>query len=99
MTGEYQRTLAVVAQREKFLDAAGSGFDAPALPTFGIEIPEVVDMRELRANAAQIFPHTHQDRIDFGGRFFREGRGQIGSANLVFGQPRADGRALPMRRN
>ena len=47
-------------------------------------------MGELDAHAAEIVPYAGQDGVDLLGGFLREGGGQIGAADLVFGQQRAD---------
>jgi hypothetical protein len=47
-------------------------------------------MDEFGYDAADIVPYAAQDGVNFGGRFFREGGCQIGAADPIFRQERAD---------
>src|SRR5437879_1757960 len=51
-----------------------------------VEIPDVVDMGELGADPAEIVPDAGKNPLDFLRRFFRERRGQIGTADPLFAQ-------------
>ena len=65
-------------------------FDAALLGMIDVIVPDVVEMGELGADAAEIVPDAGQDFLDFLGRFFREGGCQIFAADPVFAQPRTD---------
>src|SRR5260370_26058158 len=56
----------------------------------GIVIPDVVEMRELGADAAEIIPDTSKDGLDLFRGFFRECSFQIVAADPVLAQPSAD---------
>ena len=60
-----------------------------------IEIPQVVEMRELAADPAEIFPHIRQDGFDFSRRLFGERRSEIVAANPVFRPPWAESAHQP----
>ena len=53
-----------------------------------IVVPDVIEMGELGADAAEIVPDAGQDGLDLLGRFFREGGRQIGAADPVLAQQR-----------
>ena len=55
-----------------------------------VVIPDVVEMGEFGADAAEIVPDAGQDFLDLFGRFFREGGLEILAADAVFAQPAAD---------
>jgi hypothetical protein len=50
----------------------------------------MIEMGEFGADAAEIVPDARQDRLDFLGRFFREGGDQVGAADFLLAQHRAD---------
>ena len=56
-----------------------------------VVVPQPVDMGELGADAAEVVPDAAQDRLDLGGRLLRKCRGEIGAADAMLRQPRADG--------
>ena len=58
----------------------------------GIVVPDVIEMGEFGADAAEIVPDAGQNGLDLLGRFFRERGGQIGAADPLLAQLR------PMRR-
>ena len=90
MAGKNQRGLAVVFQpREQFVRARRD-LDAAFLGMRRIVIPDVIDMGELGADAAEIVPDAGQDRLDLLGRFFREGGRQVSAADALLAQQRAD---------
>ena len=63
-------------------------------------VPDMVEMGELGADAAEIVPDAAKDFLDFLGRFFRKGGFQVFAADAVFAQPRTDepqGAAEPVR--
>ncbi len=51
-----------------------------------IVLPDMVEMREFGADAAEIVPDACQNGLDLLGRFFRKGGGQIGAADPLFAQ-------------
>ena len=78
-----QRRFAVESQlREQFVRAR-LDFDAAVFGMRRIVLPDVVEMREFRADAAEIVPHAGKNGLDFFRRFFRKGSGEIGAADLV----------------
>src|SRR6202011_5880216 len=69
-------------------DVFGRVIDVHAL--VGIARADVIEMRDLGADAAEIVPHAAQDRFDLGVALVREGRTQIVAADPVLAQPRPD---------
>ncbi|MFK4508282.1 hypothetical protein ABIF81_003460 [Bradyrhizobium daqingense] len=90
MRGEDQRRLAVVADLIEQLDAAFGQFDPAFLRVIAIVVPDVIDMGELGADAAEIVPDAHQDAFDLVRRLLRKGGGEIGAADAVLAQARSD---------
>src|SRR5882757_1389453 len=87
---ENQRRFAVEPQlREQFVRAL-LDFDAAVFWMGGVVLPDVIEMREFGADAAEIVPYAGEDGFDLLGRFFRKGRGEIGAADLVLAQPPAN---------
>ena len=58
----------------------------------GIVLPDVIEMGELGADAAEIVPDAGENGLDLLGRFFREGGGEIGAADPLLAQQGADQR-------
>src|SRR3569623_72243 len=56
-----------------------------------IVVPDMIEMGELGADAAEIIPHTGENFIDLRRRLFREGGDEIGMRDAMFGPPRPDG--------
>ena len=77
--------------RKQFVGAR-LDFDAAVLGMRGIVLPDVIEMGELGADAAEIVPDAGEDGLDLLRRFFREGGGQIGAADPVLAQHRSDQR-------
>ena len=46
-------------------------------------VPQLVEMGDLDADAAEIVPGATQDARDLGGGLLREGRGEIAAGDLV----------------
>ena len=90
MAGEDQRRLAVVPHLVEQFAGPLRQFDAAVLGMIAIVIPDMVEMGELGADAAEIVPDAGQDRLDLLRRFFREGGLQIFAADAVLAQPAAD---------
>ncbi len=67
MAREHQRTLAVIAQRFELRRRVGRQFDAALVRMIGVEIPDVIEMREFCADTSKVIPHTHQNGVDLGG--------------------------------
>ena len=87
MACENQRRLAVEPQlREQFVRAR-LDFDAAVFGMGGIVLPDVIEMGEFGADAAEIVPDAGEDGLDLLGRFFRKRGGEIGAADPVLAQP------------
>jgi hypothetical protein len=100
MTGEDQRGLAVILELGKQFVGPLRNFDAAFLRAIDVVIPDMVEMGELGADAAEIVPDTGQDLLDLLRGFFREGGFKIFAADPVFAQPWTDksqGAAEPVR--
>ena len=66
-----------------------------------VVIPDVVEMGEFGADAAEIVPDARQDLLDLLRRFFREGGFEIFAADPVFpqlGSDKSQHAAEPVRR-
>ena len=83
MTREDQRGLAVVLELGKQFVGARRDLDAAFLGMIDVIIPDVVEMGEFGADAAEIVPDAGQDFLNLLGRFFREGGGEIVAADFV----------------
>ena len=68
----------------------GENFDAAFLGMIDVVVPDMVEMGEFGADAAEIVPDASENGLDLLGRFFRKGGGEIGAADLVLTQPWAD---------
>jgi len=91
MRGEDERRLAVQAQAVEAFVRGLIVVDVPgAWRRVGVIGLEAVEVGELGGHAAEIVPHAAQDFLDLGGGFFRKGGGEIGAADAVLRQPRAD---------
>ena len=90
MGGEDQCRFAVLRQGAEALDIFRIDLDASAFGMLDVEIPQPVEVGELRADAAEIVPDAAQDRFYFCGCFFGERGREIGAADLVFRQQRAE---------
>ena len=55
-----------------------------------VVVPDVIEMGELGADAAEIVPDAGQNRFDLFRRFLREGGLEIFAADPVLAQPAAD---------
>jgi hypothetical protein len=55
-----------------------------------VVVPDVIEMGELGADAAEIVPDPGQDGFDFFRRLLREGGLQILAPDAVLAQPPAD---------
>src|SRR3954447_17344853 len=51
---------------------------------------EPVDMGELGPDASQVLPNPPENPLNLGRRLLRERRGEVGTADAVLLQPRAD---------
>ena len=67
MGGKDQSWFAVFRQGAEALDISRVDLDAPAFGMLEVEIPQPVEIGELRADAAEIVPDAAQDRFDFRG--------------------------------
>ena len=86
-----QRRLAVIAELLEQLARARIEFDAARLFGMGgIVVPDVIEMGEFGADAAEIVPDAGQNCLDLFGGLFRERRRQIRAADPVLAQPAAD---------
>ena len=91
MACEDQRRLAVVAECIKYLAGALREFHIARLAGIaGIVIPDAVEMREFRTDAADIVPHAGDDLVDLLRRFFGEGGREIRPRDLVLAKQRTD---------
>ena len=91
MAREDDCRLAVIPEGIEDLLGARAELDAARLfRIIDVVVPDVVEMGELGADAAEIVPDAGQDGFDFLGRFFREGRLEILAADAVLAQPAAD---------
>ena len=90
MGREDQRSLAVLDQLVEHRNRRVRQLDAAALRMVRIVVPDAVEMREFAAEASEIVPHLRQDRFDLFVALFRESRAQIGAADPVLAQQRAD---------
>src|SRR5438270_7223796 len=91
MGGKDQRRLVVQSElREQFMGAR-LNFDTAQFGMRRIVLPDVIEMGEFGADAAEIVPDAGEDGLDLLGRFFRERRGQVGAANFVFPHSPAHG--------
>ena len=88
MGGKHHRGLAVILHVQKARDVVGRVVDMGA--AIGVAGTDVVEMRDLGADPAEIVPHAAQNRFDLGVGLFRKSRAQIGAAGAVLGQPRPD---------
>src|SRR5882757_5875155 len=87
---ENQRRFAVEPKlREQFVGAR-LDLDAAVFGMGGVVLPDMVEMREFGADAAEVVPYAGKDGFDLLGRFFRKGGGKIGAADLVLAQPGPD---------
>jgi len=85
------RRLAVVPEGVKDLLGPRAELDAARfLRIIDVVVPDVVEMGELGADAAEIVPDAGEDGFDLLGRFFREGGLEILAADPVLAQPAAD---------
>ena len=84
-----QRRLAVVAQRMKALRGRRIGHDV-VFRRARIGVAQALDLGELDRIAAEIVPHPGQDLLDLRRRLVREGGHQIGAADAMLGEPRAE---------
>ena len=90
MGGEDQRGLAVVPQPPKpIIDRCGVE-DVAQIVGIGLEHLQAVDVSEFGRYASEIVPDTVQDGFDFSGGFFRKGGGEIGAADAMLLEPRAE---------
>ena len=81
------------SSRSRERDRARSSSESMMRPrpwSRGIVVPQPVEMGELGADAAEIVPDAAQDRLDLGGRLLRKCGDEIGAADAVLRQPRAD---------
>ena len=69
---------------------AWQDFNAAVLRARRIVFPDVIEMGELGADAAEIVPDARENGFDLLRRFFRESGAQIGAADLLFAQRRTD---------
>ena len=91
MACEEDRRLAVVAQViENLLGPRAELDTARLVRMIGVVVPDVVEMGELGADAAEIVPDAGQDFFDLFRRFFREGGREVLAADPVLAQPAAD---------
>src|SRR5262249_23478401 len=89
---ESQCGLAVVPELEVQVERAIRYLDpARSVPEIGIVIPDLVEMRELGGDPAEIVPDAVEDGLDFLRRFLGKGGREIGPTDLVFGQAWTDG--------
>jgi hypothetical protein len=85
-----QRRLAVVPDLVEQFDGPFRQFDTAVFRMVAIVVPDVVEMGEFGADAAEIVPHAGEDRFDLLGRFFREGGLEILAADAVLAQSSAN---------
>ena len=65
MAGEDQRGFAIEPQLVKQLVRSLWNFDAAALGMRLVMVPDLIDVGELRGEAAEIVPHAGEDFFDF----------------------------------
>ena len=68
----------------------GRNFDAAVLGARRIVLPDVIEMGELGADAAEIVPDAGENGRRSPRRFLRKGGGQIGAADPLLAQHRSD---------
>src|SRR5262249_22020280 len=91
MAGEENRGLAVVAQRVEQLLGACAELDATRLVRLiDVVVPDVVEMGELGADAAEIVPDARENLLHRFRRFLGEGGFEVFAADAVLAQAAAD---------
>src|ERR1041385_2344683 len=91
MRGKDQRRLAVVRHFHPAVDVLARNDDAvDTVRIARVPVPNTIHLREFAGEPPEIVPDTAQDNIEFGRRFLRKCRGEVGASDLVFGQPRSE---------
>ena len=91
MAGEDDRRLAVVAQGVEDLLGPRAELDAARLiRMIDVVVPDVIEMGELGADAAEIVPDAGQNGFDLFRRFLREGSLQVLAPDAVLAQSSSD---------
>src|SRR6185295_3443462 len=91
MAGEDDRGLAVVAQSIENLLGPRAEFDAARLVRMvDVVVPDVIEMGEFGADAAEIVPDARQNGFDFFRRLLGKSGLQIFAPDAVLAQPPAN---------
>src|SRR5258705_13891720 len=91
MACENQGRFAIVPELVKQFLGPRRELDAAwFLGMIGVVVPDVIEMGELGADAAEIVPDAGQNGFDLFGRFLRKGGREIFAADPVLAQPAAD---------
>src|ERR1700749_4225831 len=91
MACEDQPRLVVEPQLMKQEMGARRKLDtALGIGIFLVEVPDVIDMRELGADAADIVPDTSENLLDLLWRFLWKGGGEVGAADPLLPQCGSD---------
>src|SRR5262245_29116096 len=90
MGGEDQRRLSIVAQLAKSIVDRDGVEDVAQVVGVGLEHLQAVDMGEFGRHASEIVPHPVEDGLDLGFGLFGEGGGEIGAAEAMLLEPRAE---------
>ena len=91
MAREDDGGLAVVAQMiENLLGPRAELDPARLVRLIDVVVPDVIEMGELGADAAEIVPDAGQNGFDLLRRFLGEGGGEVFAADTVLAQPSPD---------